>query len=84
MTRPTRRPPLQQAQRASQILIGPITVSGIPWPLSTAWTTADIAKTLGIREGSVKEHINAICNKLGASNRTEAVAIALRTHLLKI
>ena len=44
----------------------------------------DIAKLLGIRRDGVKEHINAILQKIGASNRTEAVAIALRKHLLKI
>ena len=31
---------------------------------------------------SVRDHVTAICNKLGASSRTEA--IALRKHLLKI
>ena len=44
----------------------------------------DIAKQLGIRRDGVKQHINAILAKIGASNRTEAVAIALRKHLLKI
>ena len=44
----------------------------------------DIAKKLGIRRDGVKAHINAILNKVGAANRTEAVAIALRKHLLKI
>jgi len=44
----------------------------------------DIAKHLGIREDSVKKHTYAIYAKIGASNRTEAVAIALRKHLLKI
>ena len=43
----------------------------------------DIAKHLGIRRDGVKEHVNAILTKIGASNRTEAVAIALRKHLLK-
>ena len=47
-------------------------------------TNADIARLLGIRESSVKEHVNLICEKLGAANRAEAVAIALRRHLLKI
>ena len=46
-------------------------------------TNADIAKQLGIREDSVKEHVNAIFAKLGAANRSEAVAITLRKHLLK-
>ena len=44
----------------------------------------DIAKQLGIRRDGVKQHINAILQKIGASNRTEAVAIALRKHLLKM
>lgn len=44
----------------------------------------DIAKEFGIRRDGVKQHINAILSKIGAANRTEAVAIALRKHLLKI
>ena len=44
----------------------------------------DIAKQLGISTPMVNEHINAIFAKLGAANRAEAVAIALRKHLLKI
>lgn len=47
-------------------------------------TNAEIATQFGIREGSVKEHVASICAKLGAGNRSEAVAIALRKHLLKI
>jgi len=47
-------------------------------------TNADIARQLGIREDSVKEHVNAIFAKLGAANRSEAVAITLRKHLLKM
>ena len=44
----------------------------------------DIAKEFGIRRDGVKQHINAILSKIGAANRTEAVAIALRKHLLKV
>lgn len=47
-------------------------------------SNADIAKQLSIREDSVREHLDAIYAKLGAANRPEAVAIALRKHLLKI
>ena len=47
-------------------------------------TNADIARQFDIRESSVKEHVYQICTKLGAANRAEAVAIALRKHLLKI
>ena len=43
----------------------------------------EVAERLNIRVDSVQEHITTIVHKLGASNRTEAVAIALRKHLLK-
>ena len=43
----------------------------------------EVAERLNIRIDSVQEHITAIVHKLGAANRTEAVAIALRKHLLK-
>ena len=47
-------------------------------------TNRDIAKQLGIRQDGVNEHVAAILTKIGAANRTEAVAIALRKHLLKL
>ena len=47
-------------------------------------TNRDIALQLDICPTVVKEHLNAIFNKLGAANRAEAIAIALRKHLLKI
>ena len=47
-------------------------------------TNPDIAVQFGISLASVKDHINLIFQKLGAANRAEAVAIALRKHLLKI
>ena len=43
-----------------------------------------IAANLGISAYSVNQQLDAIRKKLGAANRTEAVAIALRKHLLKI
>ena len=43
-----------------------------------------IASNLGISADAVNQHLDAIRKKLGAANRTEAVAIALRKHLLKI
>jgi len=51
--------------------------------LTRGLTNADIARQLGLCEARVEEHVNAILTKVGASNRTEAVAIALRKHLLK-
>lgn len=46
-------------------------------------TNRDIATQLGIRQDCVNEHVAAILTKIGAANRTEAVAIAFRKHLLK-
>lgn len=47
-------------------------------------TNKDIAKQLGISEDRIEEHVNALLGKISAANRTEAVAIALKKHLLKI
>lgn len=47
-------------------------------------SNADIAKQLCIREDSVREHLDVIYSKLNAANRSEAIGIALRKHLLKI
>ena len=47
-------------------------------------TNDDIAKLFSIQRSSVKDHLTAIFAKLGASNRAEAISIALRKHLLKV
>lgn len=44
----------------------------------------EIALQMGLSETRIKQHLNELYEKLGAANRTEAVAIALRKHLLKI
>ena len=46
-------------------------------------TDADIARQFGISQNMAREHITAIYQKIGAANRAEAVAIALRKHLMK-
>lgn len=46
-------------------------------------TGRDISKLLDIRQDGVNDLVRAILKKTGAANRTEAVAIALRKHLLK-
>ena len=51
--------------------------------LAKGLSNPEIVTTLGICEDRVKDHINAIFTKLNATNRTEAVAIAFRKHLLK-
>jgi len=43
----------------------------------------EIARQLGISLDMVKEHAMALFQKLGVNNRAEAVAIALRKHLVK-
>lgn len=47
-------------------------------------TDRDIAHQLGIRLDGVNDHVRAILQKIGAANRTEAVAIAMRKHLLTV
>lgn len=47
-------------------------------------SNTQIALQLGISPESVKTHVAKLFDKLGAANRSEAVSIALRTHLLKI
>ena len=44
----------------------------------------EIANHLGISTDAVKQHLAAIFTKIGAANRSEAVSIALRRHLLKL
>ena len=65
-------PILQLTQRQNEILAA--MVRGL--------TDRDISRQLGIRLDGVNDHVRAILAKLGAANRTEAVAIALRKHLL--
>lgn len=47
-------------------------------------TNRDIAVMLGISPDAVRQHVAAVCGKLGAANRSEAVASALRRNLLKL
>ncbi len=51
--------------------------------MSKGLSNAEIAKVFGINEFTVREHVVNIMAKLDASNRAEAVAIALRKNLLK-
>jgi len=68
-------PPVPDLSARQQQILGSIT---------RGLTNKDIALQLGISPRSVDEHVNAILSKIGAANRAEAVAIALRKHLLKI
>lgn len=46
-------------------------------------TNKDIAQMFSIRTDGVNEHVLAILAKLGAANRTEAVATAIRKQLIR-
>lgn len=54
-------------------------VSGIIRGLSNE----EIGEMLGIERHTVKNHLAVLFKKLGAANRSEAIAIALRKHLVK-
>ena len=43
----------------------------------------EIATLLGISTARIKQHLNEVYTKLGAANRAEAVAIAMRRQLLR-
>ena len=46
-------------------------------------TNKEIGVSLYLSPGTVKAHLDSIYRKLGASDRAQAVAIALRCHLLE-
>ena len=52
--------------------------------VTKGFSNPEIARQFHISVIGVKKHLQAIFVKLGASSRSEAVAIALRKHLLKI
>ena len=66
-------PPPELTERQAEILHS----------LMRGLTNRDIAKQFGLKPSGVRVHLDAILWKLGAATRTEAVAIALRKHLLK-
>ena len=52
--------------------------------LTRGLTNDDIAHEFGLSKAGIKFHILSIFRKLNVANRTEAVAIAMRKHLLKM
>jgi NarL family two-component system response regulator LiaR len=50
--------------------------------LAEGRTNAEIAERLVVTLSTVKTHVSSILSKLGASGRTEVVAIAVRDHLI--
>lgn len=52
--------------------------------LAEGLANKSIAERLGISDQTVKFHVAAICGKLGAANRTDAVRRAIRTGLVAV
>lgn len=68
-------PPVQELSRRQFEILESIT---------RGLSNEEISTMLGISVPVVKEHIKILFEKIGASNRAEAVAIAMRKHLLKV
>lgn len=47
-------------------------------------TDKQIARDLGLSERTVQHHVQAICQKLDATNRTHAVVIAMRRAIIAL
>jgi len=52
--------------------------------VAKGFNNAEIANMVGIGRDCVKAHLSAAFTRLNASSRSEAVAIAIRQHLLKM
>lgn len=50
--------------------------------LAQGWTTADIAHELAYAESTIKKEVHVIVHRLGARNRTHAVALAIRGDVI--
>ena len=46
------------------------------------WNNTQIASKLVVSPSTIKSHVSNILSKLGVSSRTEAVTLALRSHLI--
>ena len=64
--------PANLSKRQREVLLG----------VSQGRTSDQIAADLEISVSAVKQHIASVCEKLGATSRAEAAAIAIRKNLL--
>ena len=52
--------------------------------LASGLSNADIAQTLFLSEGTVKNYVSIIFSKLGVADRTQAAIVAIRAGLVKL
>jgi len=52
--------------------------------MATGATNVAIGRALGISENTVRNHVHAILTKLGAANRTDAVALAAQRGIVEM
>jgi len=52
--------------------------------LTDGHTDKELAKLLGISAPTARHHVNAIIVRMGANNRTHAVALAYQRKMLKV
>jgi len=52
--------------------------------LADGYTDKELANLLGISAPTARHHVNAIIVRMGANNRTHAVALAYQRKLLKV
>ncbi len=67
---------VEQALTRREIEVLQLLAEGLP--------NKSIAQRLSVSDQTVKFHVSSICGKLGASNRTEAVHLALRRGLINL
>lgn len=74
----------QSFQDGNDLVGGPLTERqrAVLEMMADGIRTAEIAANLGLGEETVRTHIKAAIRKLGATDRTQAVAIALRLGLI--
>jgi DNA-binding NarL/FixJ family response regulator len=71
---PAARKPAPLSQREIEILL----------LMREGTTDKEIARLLGLSERTVQHHVQSICQKLAAANRTQAVVTALRRRIIPL
>ena len=69
------------AQR-SDVHLTPREIEAVTW-MARGKTNPEIAILLSISQRTAKAHIESVCHKLNAVNKTHAVALALRDDLVE-